>query len=170
LADDEHADVTIQVATARFGVGRLKRELKAYERLLNREGGLPDLLVVIVDANLVGVAARRAEIEQAIDLNAIPAVALGVPDPCVERWLLADPESFSSRFGEEPELPGTTDCNDWKVALVEALERAGEIVTGGGGEFADEIVEVMDLYRAGKATRSLKLFTEDLRAALKRLR
>jgi hypothetical protein len=46
---------------------------------------------------------------------------------------------------------------------------AGEIVTGGGAEFADDIVEVMDLYRAGRAERSLRSFADDLRAALKLL-
>jgi hypothetical protein len=169
LAAQQEVEVSIQVASARFGVGRLKRELRAYEALLGKEGGLPDLLVVIVDANAVGVAARRAEIAEAIDLEAFPVEVVGVPDPCVEHWLLADPTSFAKRFGEQPELPETGDCDQWKAALVKVLERAGEIVTGGGGEFAEEIVEVMDLYRAGKASRSLKQFVDDLRAALKRL-
>jgi len=169
LAGEQEVEVSIQGASARFGVGRLKRELHAYGRHMEKESGLPDLLVVIIDANAVGVAARRAEITDAIDLDAFPVVAVGIPDPCVEHWLLADPTSFSERFGEQPELPETSDCDQWKAALVKALERAGEIVTGGGGEFAEEIVEVMDLYRAGKASRSLKQFIDDLRAVLKRL-
>ncbi len=169
LAGEQEVEVSIQVASARFGVGRLKRELHAYERLLENEGGLPDLLVVIVDANAAGVAARRAEITAAIDLDAFPVVAVGAPDPCVEHWLLADPTSFAERFGEQPNLPETSHCNQWKAALVNALEHAGEIVTGGGGEFAEEIVAVMDLYRAGKTSRSLKQFVDDLRAALKQL-
>ena len=36
-------------------------------------------------------------------------------------------------------------------------------------EFAEEIVEAMDLYRAGRAVASLGPFVDDLRGALKRL-
>lgn len=37
----------------------------------------------------------------------------------------------------------------------------------GGIEFAAELAEAMDLYRAGRADASLRAFLDDLRAALK---
>jgi hypothetical protein len=40
-------------------------------------------------------------------------------------------------------------------------------VTLGGIEFAEEIVECMDLYRAGKDEPSLKHFIDELRSALR---
>jgi len=52
--------------------------------------------------------------------------------------------------------------------MVDAL-RAGEVVTGGGAEFADETVEVMDLYRAGHADRGLKRFLDEVSYALRQL-
>jgi hypothetical protein len=40
----------------------------------------------------------------------------------------------------------------------------------GGMELADEIVEAMDLYRAGKNEPTLKRFADDLKAALEAAR
>jgi len=42
-------------------------------------------------------------------------------------------------------------------------------VTQRGSEFAEEIVEAMDLYRAGRAVPSLGASVGDLRGALKRV-
>lgn len=158
--------VSIQVGSARFGISRLKRELRAFERLLQRSSGLPDLLVVLVDANTAGVASRRGEIDDAIDLASFPSAVAGVPDPAVECWYLADPASFAERFGKGPAGDGAHDC---KQRLIAALEDAGEIVVSGGAEFADEIVEAMDLYRAGRNAATLKSFIDDLRGTLRQL-
>jgi hypothetical protein len=169
LAVEEAVEVTTQVASARFGIPRLKRELRAYQRLMERKGGLPDLLVVVIDGNLVGVASRRREVEEVIDVSSFPRLVVGVPDPCVERWYLADPPSFAGRFGAVEHVAPGSGCDEWKQELEAALERAGEIVTAGGAEFAEDIVAVMDLYRAGRGERSLRSFADDLRAALKLL-
>lgn len=95
---------------------------------METKGGLPDLLVVI-DGNLVGVAPRR-EVEEVIDASSFPRVVVGVPDPCVEPWYLADPPSFAGRFGAVEHVASGSD--EWKQELEGALERAGEIVTAGG--------------------------------------
>ncbi len=123
----------------------------------------------MVDANDVGVAARRREVGEALDESLIPAFVIAVPDPCVERWLVADPASFTELLGAEPESGATDDRDAWRHRLVDALDRGGHIVTQGGSEFAEEIVEAMDLYRAGRAVPSLGAFVDDLRGALKRL-
>jgi hypothetical protein len=54
----------------------------------------------------------------------------------------------------------------WKQRLVESLEAAGEIVTQGGAEFSEEIIEVMDFYRAGRTVPTLQTFADDVRSAL----
>lgn len=167
LAAQEDAAVSVNVATSRFGIGRLRRELRAFQVVVRRSGGTPDLLLVLIDGNDQGMAVRRREVEQLIDSTLFPSVVIGVPEPQVERWLLADPPSFAERFGQQPLLG--EDGVDWKRRLVEALEATGEIVTQGGADFADEIVGAMDLYRAGRAVPSLGMFIDDLRAALRRL-
>ena len=82
-------------------------------------------------------------------------------------WIVAEPESFTSLFGQQPGLPARNSRVDWKTLLVEALEGAGELVTQGGAEFSDEIVQAMDIYRAGRADPTIRAFYEDLRAALR---
>lgn len=127
------------------------------------------MLIVMVDANRVGGAARRQEIADAIDESVFPAVVVGTPDPCVERWLLADPVAFAERFGVEPDVANARTGADWKRELVEALGRAGEIVTQGGAEFADEILSNTNFYRAGRSVPSISDFTDEVRRALRRL-
>jgi hypothetical protein len=168
VAREEGVEVTIRVVSARFGIPRLERELRAFGRLLAGSSGLPDLLVMMVDGNSEGPAARRARVESVIDLAAFPHHAIGTPDPCVERWFLADPVSFAELFG--PVRPvESQDGDGWKTALVGSLSDAGEIVTGGGAEFADDVVDAMDLYRAGREAQTLRRFTQDVRLALRQV-
>jgi hypothetical protein len=167
IARELRVAVTIHTASAKFGIGRLKTELSAFQALVRRRAGTPDLLIVVIDANAVGPQARRQEVEQLIDPSVFPHHVVGTPDPCVERWLLADPEAFTERFGVQPALTVPRDPHEWKHRLSETLEQAGEIVTQGGGEFAEEIVETMDFYRAGQADRTIQTFSDDVRAALR---
>lgn len=167
---EEGIQAGVNTVSARFGIGRLKAELRTFQATVRKGGArTPDILVVLVDANREGVAARRQEARDVIDAAVFPAVVVGVPDPYVERWFLSDPVSFSARFGVQPELGPTTDRKEWKRRLVAALESAGQIVTGGGSEFAEDILADMDFYRAGRAVPSLADFVEDLRGTLRRL-
>lgn len=163
------ADVAVSVhtATASGGIGRLKRELRAFQATVAHRAGVPDLLVLLADANAVGAMARRGEVEKALDTSVFPRVVLGTPDPCVERWMLADPESFGRALGVQPDLGAIGRSVGWKARLVEALEATGAIVMQGGAEFAEEIFGAMDLYRAGRADPTLKAFTDDLRGELR---
>jgi hypothetical protein len=169
IARELGVSVTIRTASAKFGIGRLKTELSAFQAVVKRRAGTPDLLIVVVDANAVGPQARRREVEQLIDPSVFPRHVIGTPDPCVERWLLADPESFAGRFGVQPPLATVRDRREWKGRLRETLERAGEIVTQGGGEFADEIIDTMDLYRAGQADQTIQAFADDVRGAFRQI-
>jgi hypothetical protein len=169
IATELGVSVSIHTASAKLGIGRLKTELAAFHALVRRRAGTPDLLVVVVDANAVGPQARRREVEELVDASVFPRHVIGTPDPCVERWLLADPEAFAERFGVQPPLAAVRDRRDWKRRLQETLERAGEIVTQGGGEFADDIIETLDFYRARQADPTIQTFADDLRAALKQI-
>ncbi len=170
VARETDTPVSIRTASASSGIGRLKHELRAFQSLISRRAGTPDLLVVIIDANAVGPAARRVEIEQLLDPSVFPQVVIGTPDPCVEHWMLADPVSFAQTFGVQPATGRVNNRKDWKTRLTSALEEAGQIVLQGGAELADEIIQPMDLYRAGRTEPTLLTFTDDLRHALRRLR
>lgn len=170
IAREEGVDVTIRSVSAKLGVPRLKQELRAYSAAARETAGLPDLLVVLVDANTAGRAARLEEIAGSVELGAFPHEVVGIPDPCIERWFLADPPSFAQRFSSPEQLASTSDGRSWKRELEAALVRAEEIVVGGGAEFADEIVEVMDLFRAGKESPSLRSFVDGVRGAIRQLR
>ena len=169
IASELTVEISIHTATAGWGLGRLKQELRAFQSLVARISGTPDLLVVLVDANDVGASTRRSEIEQILDPTVFPEVVIGTPNPYVERWLLADPSSFATVFGVEPATGKTSARHTWKSRLVEALEEADVIVVQGGAELADEIFAPMDFYRAGKADPTIQAFTDDLRHALVRL-
>ncbi|MGA2166504.1 MAG: hypothetical protein ABSH36_18845 [Solirubrobacteraceae bacterium] len=167
VAEELQIEVSIRTATASAGIGRLKRELKAFQSWISHRSGTPDLLVILVDANAIGPAARRAEIEAVLDSAVFPFYVIGTPDPCVERWLLSDPVSFAETFGVQPPL-GTPDARHfWKTWLIESLEAAGQIVVQGGAELAEEIIAPMDFYRAGRSDPTIQAFTDDLRTALR---
>lgn len=168
-ASEADVDVDITVGTARFGIPRLKSVLAGRQAVLRRAGGVPDILLVLVDANDVGVTARRHEVVSVIDPTLIPAVVIGVSDPYVERWYLADPVAFAAQFGIEPDIRGAQGHHGWKHALANSLEATGAILTQGGAEFAVEIVDGMDLYRAGQNAATLGTLTTDLRATLRQL-
>jgi hypothetical protein len=167
LDAEESVETSIRVGSARAGLPRLARELRAFGEAIRRQAGTPDVLVVLADANAAGPAGRREEIER-VGLDAVvPAVAIGTPDPCVEAWFLADPQAIASLFEVPAPDPPGADADSIKHRLVEALSTAGEVVTQGGAEFADEIVAAIDLYRAGQAAPTLKRFIAELRAALR---
>ncbi len=84
---------------------------------------------------------------------------IACPDPHVERWYLADPESFKEVIGVGPKVSRKKCERDYyKSILQQAILDAGHPPTLGGIEFAREIVENMDFYRARKGERSLNHF------------
>jgi hypothetical protein len=169
IARELDVDVNLRVGSARFGIPRLKSELKDFQSLIRRGSGAPDLLVVIADGNDDGPQVRRREVADVIDSAVFSRYVVGTPDPYVEHWLLADPISFAERFGHQPALDSPHGRDGWKRRLVESLEAAGEIVTQGGAEFAEDIIDVMDFYRAGQSVPTIQAFADDVRSALKLL-
>lgn len=170
IAREAAVEATIRTGTATAGVGRLKHELRGFQAMVANRGGVPDVLVVLIDANAVGPRGRLDEVNGLLDRSVFPEVVVGTPDPCIERWLLADPVSFAERFGVQPSLRPVRERPGWKARLVDTLEQADEIVVQGGAEFAEEIFGVMDFYRAGNADPTIRTFTDELRRALRRLR
>lgn len=172
LAREEGVSVDVHIRAARGGHPRAIAELDLYQRSVTAGvAGLiqPDLLVVVIDANCRRYAAARNSIVEAVHRTFRGRTAVACPDPHVERWYLADPISFTRAIGKQPKL-GKRKCDRerYKNILSEAVRAAGHPVLLGGIEFAKEIVDAMDLYRAGKSEKSLKHFLDAVVPLLKR--
>jgi hypothetical protein len=171
LAEQEQVSLVIQIRSARGGHAKALDELSLYQRaLFSAVSGLamPDILVVAIDANCNSFATVRRAIEERIDGVLKDRAIIACPDPHVERWYLADPDSFTQVVGVPPDA-GARKCERdlYKDKLARAIARAGHPPTLGGIEFARELVEAMDLYRAGKLESSLKHFVDDAEARLR---
>jgi hypothetical protein len=167
VAAEQGIAVQLEWRNARRGHGQVVRELKEYLRDLERQGSLPDLVVVGTDANCKGFAERSRQIP--LGDCPVPAV-LAIPDPHVERWLLLDGAAFRAALGHGCRAPDQKCARDrYKEALIHAVLEAGVTPSLGGIEFAEDIVQAMDLGRAERADPSLRHFLSDLRASLRRL-
>ena len=96
-------------------------------------------------------------------------IAVACHDPHVERWYVADPQSFEVVVGSRTDV-GSRKCtrDHYKRFLATAIAHGGHPVILGGVEFAAELVAAMDIYRAGRNDSSLKAVVDDFRAGLRR--
>lgn len=165
LGRQEHRDIQTRVRSARGGHGKALNELCLYQRgVLHGLTGMtmPHLLVVAIDANCESFARKTGEIRERLDQEFRERAILACPDPYVERWYLADPQALHDVVGVTPAL-ARTKCERayYKDILSRTIVRGGYPVTLGGIEFARDIVEAMDLHRAGRSVRSLGHFVTD---------
>ena len=171
IAREENVEVTSRVRSARGGHGRAVTELKLYQDLVQKGAAgttSPDLLIAGIDGNCSTFAKAKKTIVAGTHAPFSERLVVACPDPHVERWYLADPESFKDVVGSQPTIARKKCARDYyKDALAKVVQKAGHPATLGGIEFAQELVERMDLYRAGKNERSLKSFVDDLRARLR---
>jgi hypothetical protein len=171
LAREARRGITIRVRSARGGHGRVLSELGLYRKAVERRiGGMtvPDLLVVAIDANCQRLGPARKAIARALAGASSQAAVIACPDPHVERWYLADPDSLVQVVGSRPRVPrGKCDRDYYKQLLARSVEGGGSVSTLGGIEYAVEIVAAMDLYRARRRERSLRLFLDEVEAALR---
>src|SRR5579859_1615329 len=130
-----------------------------------------DLLIISVDGNCRGYQAKRNEIVHIVQRGKyLKPFLCAVPDPHIERWYLCDGEAVRQALSTtiKPIVPAYKCERDrYKAELIKVIEQAGMTPESGGSEHAEAIVKAMDFYRAGKNDPSLKLFLDDLRAALK---
>ncbi|MBI4676021.1 MAG: DUF4276 family protein [Elusimicrobia bacterium] len=171
IAREEDVAVTPRVRSGRGGHGRAVAELGRYQDLVRKGAAgatAPDLLIAGIDGNCSTFAKAKKAIKGATHAPFSSRLVVACPDPHVERWYLADPESFKEVVGLWPTVAKKKCSRDYyKNALAKAIRKAGHPATLGGIEFAQELVERMDLYRAGKNDRSLKSFADDLRTNLR---
>ncbi len=165
LAYEEHKGIIVRTRSARGGHGRALSELSLYqESVMKGFVGMtvPDILVIAIDANCKPFNAARNEIETKVNLKFKDRTIFACPDPHIERWYLADPDSLGKIIGVRPKTGRKKCARDYyKMILSKTLIEAGYPPTLGGIEFAREIVQAMDLYRAAKIDRSLKHFLDN---------
>ncbi|MBI2833273.1 MAG: hypothetical protein HYX76_02470 [Acidobacteria bacterium] len=171
IAREENLVASPRVRSARGGHSRAIAELKLYQQVVERGTpglALPDLLLAGIDGNCSTFAKAKKTIQGATHAPFSHRLVVASPDPHVERWYLADPDSFRAVVGRGPSI-GRKKCERdyYKNVLAKAVRQAGHPVMLGGTEFARELVDNMDLYRAGKNDRSLKAFVDDLRSTLR---
>ncbi len=173
IAQKEGKAVIVRVRSARGGHGRVLTELSVYQKSVLKapsEMKMPDLLFIAIDANCKRLNKARKEIQAKIETPFNDRAIIACPYPHIERWYLADPDTFFKVVGVRPKV-GKRKCdrNRYKMILSKAIKDAGHPPTLGGVEFARELVDAMDLYRAGKAENSLKLFLSDTTNRIKSL-
>jgi hypothetical protein len=170
IAGEEDRSLTVRIRSARGGHGRALTEFDLYKRSL--EIGIlsqPDLVIVAIDANCQRFNQAQKAIRERLAPPLADRVAVACPDPHIERWYMADPESFHEVVGRRPALPrAKCDRDFYKRLLIQAIRDSGQVPTLGGVEFAQELAGAMDLYRAGREDHSLKAFVDDFRGMLRR--
>lgn len=173
VAQEEGAELAVRVRSARGGHARAIEEFRLYQTLVEKgaaNAAYPELLIVGIDGNCTTFARKRAEIQGAAKAAFLDGLVVACPDPHVERWYLADPDSFQSVVGQRPTVGKKKCARDYyKNALAKAVRQAGHPPTLGGIEFARDIVGGMDWYRAGRNDRSFGAFLDELRSGSRRL-
>jgi len=168
LGREQQKEVSVQVRAARGGHGRALAELVLYQASVSTGAvSMPDLLVVAIDANCSSFTKARAAIEDRLQESLRGRTIHACPDPHIERWYLADLNTFHQVVGLRPKI-GKQKCKRdiYKDLLARAVVAAGHPPTLGGLEFAEELAAKMDFYRAGKAEKSFKHFLGEAIARL----
>lgn len=162
IAEECEIAIHLDWRNAVRGHGKVIAELNDYMRDLKRQGGpWPDLIVVATDANCKGINERTREIG-VMDESA--PMILAIPDPHIERWLLLDGAAFKTVFGKGCDAPDQKcDRNRYKQRLIEAIHATGTIPILGGIEYAEDIVQQININRVAQVDRSFRRFVEELR-------
>ena len=161
LARENGVGIRLDWRSASGGHGRVLSELGRYLRDLERQGDHPpDLIVVGTDANCSGLNERERELR---NVAGSAPLALAIPDPHIERWLLLDGAAFKCVFGRGCKAPDRKcDRDRYKHRLIEAICDAGIAPSLGGVEFAEDIAWKMNVERVARAEPSFKRFVDGL--------
>ena len=138
-AEEVGVSASTSIRNAEGGSPRVRRALRQYvaDLAVGRDSFL-EVLVVAIDANSDGVAARRQWIEGLIRNAYAGSLVTAIPDPHVERWYLADPYAVSAAIGQRycAEVPATLPKGQsYKRVLRSAFLQGGVDPPGGGPEY-----------------------------------
>lgn len=165
LGREHRVNITVTKRSATGGHGKVISQLKAFLRDIDRgKEFLPDRLLVVIDANCKGFGEASREIAEACKSFTGLTIS-AIPDPHIERWLLLDSSAFKEVFGMGCDAPDKKCERDrYKKLLSEAIKTTGIVPPLGGIEYAEDIVNAMDLERMERANASLGRFLKELRS------
>jgi hypothetical protein len=170
---DRHTGVDVAVKSASGGFGRMLTELGSYAKIIKRVGGLPDLLVVLIDEDGQGTKNRRDMVTAQLAEHEVPHLVVGIPSPRIEDWYLLDPRSVANALEVEVgQVEALRTALDSKRAVRELVSTANALQLVGDlevSEFASEIVADTNCPAAVAADKALNMFIDDLGAAAKQL-
>jgi hypothetical protein len=165
---DYHVGSTFRILSARGGLPKMHWEFAEFLRDLGK-GRLPrpDSVVVVLDANCLGYNERKQVMEHVVE--AYPQfqqiISYGIPDPHIELWMLVDEAAFRHVFGRGCTLPALNGAKDeYKRLLLKEIRASGIEPILGGEEYAEDVVNAMNLGQAEVREPSLGLFLKALKA------
>lgn len=164
IAKQHKISVAVRFSIARGGYGKVVSKLKEYiSDLQSDQEYLPDLLIVATDGNCKGHLQRRRDLEGAMK-GFSGDVVYAIPDPHVERWLLLDTAAFKIVLGKGCSAPPQKCERDlYKRLLLEAVRETGVNPPLGGIEYAEDIVNVMNLHYLERTEESFGKLLRALR-------
>lgn len=173
LSSEEGVRISIG-STVGGGHGGVLTEIKGFQRALKKgaiPAGIPDLLVVLIDANCHDFQETKRNTASVIDKSIFPFFIIGCPNPHIEKWLLIDQHALNVLFGASFNIPlGKCDKDFYKNELKKIIRDAGWPITQGGIEYSQDIIEEMDFVKAIKNDPSFGKFISDLKSTLKNIR
>jgi len=163
LATENGINLEIISRSAQGGHGKAVSEFASYLKSLPYEReGLPDLIIVAIDANCKSYLECKAEIEK-VNQQFNYLTICAIPDPHIERWLLIDSSAFKAVLGQGCAAPDQKCEKDrYKRLLYEAVAATDITPLLGGIEYAQDIINNMNIQRAMNADVSFKKFITDL--------
>lgn len=161
-------DLSVRVRNARGGRPRVMKEFQNYQRVApvvsNSDA---DVVVVAIDGNCSKFAKARDDVRKLANPMVADRLIVASPDPHIERWYMADPQAVSEALGcAPPNLKQKCERGYYKEVLRNLIASSGRMSLLGGTETASDLIDRMDLYRAGKNDASFKAFLGDLKAKL----
>ncbi|MFB3815716.1 MAG: DUF4276 family protein [Terriglobales bacterium] len=168
FAHDYGVAIHIRTFSSRGGFTKVHFEFSKFLKDV-QDGKLqpsPDLIVLATDSNCLGYTKRRQQMMEIADkyVGLKDRVSYAVPDPHVERWMLVDPAAFKAVLGRGCTLPKMKcEKDEYKHLLEEEIRAAGQTPLIGGFEYAEDIVNEMNLATAETKEPSLEKILKDLR-------
>ncbi|MFH0773946.1 MAG: hypothetical protein V2A53_00420 [bacterium] len=160
------------VRNASGGKGSVLTELKSFLR--DMKGSLLDgFLIVAIDSNCNPYREMRKKIAKIVGENSLTLYALAIPNPHIEKWYMLDASALNKVLGTKKTHPvKRAKCKKgyYKNLFDDAIKESGKVAPLGAPDFAEEIVQEMDLYEAGKNDSSFKHFIGDVESLLKFIR
>jgi len=168
MSTDYNVQLRVRSLSATGGFTRVHYKFDSYLNDIARgKIAVPDMIIVATDGNCKGYIERRQEIQRVAQPH--PAlsgiVVYAIPDPHIERWLLADPAAFRAVLGRGCNLPQHKCQKDfYKRLLVQEVQAANVKPILGGLEYAEDIIGAMDLVAVEMSESSFEKLLKELKA------